>query len=127
MNWDAVKDSGHREEFDTGSRRDTREGKGRFDLLPMHALRRLARHFENGAAKYQSRNWEKGQPLCRYFDSAMRHLVSWMEGMADEDHLAAAMWNVACLIETENWIATGVLPKDLDDRPRYEPKTEASA
>ena len=29
-----IKDSGKREEFQTGSRRDTREGKGRFDLFP---------------------------------------------------------------------------------------------
>jgi len=33
-----IKDSGKREEFSTGSRRDTREGKGRFDLLPTRAL-----------------------------------------------------------------------------------------
>ena len=38
-----LKDSGKREEFPTGSRRDQRAGKGRFDLIPTMALRRLAR------------------------------------------------------------------------------------
>lgn len=60
-----VKDSGKRQEFQTGSIRDTREGKGRYDLLPPHAIFRLAKHFENGAKKYGDRNWEKGQPLSR--------------------------------------------------------------
>ena len=36
-----VLDSGSREEFDTGSVRDTRAGKGRFDLLPRVALLRV--------------------------------------------------------------------------------------
>jgi len=36
--FDAVRDSGKREEFDTGSRRDTRQGKGRYDLLSPIAL-----------------------------------------------------------------------------------------
>ena len=68
-----IKDSGVRQDFETGSRRDTRDGKGRYDLLPMRAIQRLARHFEGGAKKYGDRNWEKGQPISRYLDSALRH------------------------------------------------------
>ena len=58
-----VRDSGQRQEFETGSRRDTREGKGRYDLLPAHAIFLVARQLEEGAKKYGERNWEKGQPL----------------------------------------------------------------
>ena len=58
--WETVMDSGERQEFSTGSVRDTRKGKGRFDLLPPKAIRRLAVHFESGAIKYGDRNWEKG-------------------------------------------------------------------
>lgn len=50
--FDKVKDSGKRENFTTGSRRDTRVGKGRFDLLPPKCIMRLAKHYENGATKY---------------------------------------------------------------------------
>lgn len=91
--YNKVADSGKREEFSTGSLRDTRDGKGRFDLIPVGPLKRLARHYENGAKKYGEHNWEKGQPSSRYWDSAMRHLVSYMEGDRSEDHLAAVAWN----------------------------------
>lgn len=111
-------DSGERQEFQTGSVRDTREGKGRYDLLPPHAIFRLARTFEKGATKYGERNWEKGQPLTRYIDSAMRHLFAFLEGRRDEDHAAQAMWNVAALMETQERVARGELPKELDDLPR---------
>ena len=128
IKFDKVKDSGERQEFDTGSRRDTREGKGRFDLLPPIAIRRLAQHFENGSAKYGDRNWEKGQPLSRYLDSSIRHLFSHLEGMRDEDHLAAAAWNIICMIHTEEMIRRGLLSDQLDDLPSYieenEPRTE---
>jgi hypothetical protein len=115
----AVKDSGKREDFETGSRRDTREGKGRFDLLSPIVMRRDARHMENGAVKDGDRNWEKGQPLSRFLDSAMRHLNTYMEGHRDEDHLAAARWNIACMIHTEEMIQRGRLPAELNDLPDF--------
>lgn len=112
-----IKDSGERQSFETGSRRDTRSGKGRFDLLPVLAMTRLARHFESGAIKYNERNWEKGQPLGRYMDSALRHAFKYLAGMRDEDHLIAACWNLMCLAETETKISLGLLPKELNDLP----------
>jgi hypothetical protein len=114
-----VADSGKREEFATGSRRDTREGKGRYDLLSPVFIARLAKHFENGAAKYGDRNWERGQPLSRYMDSAMRHLFKYLEGHRDEDHLAAAAWNIAAIIHTEEMLGRGKLPPELDDLPKH--------
>lgn len=116
--FNTVKDSGTREQFDTGSRRDTRKGKGRYDLISPIALKRLAKHYENGAEKYGDRNWEKGQPLMRYLDSAIRHIVNLIEGLEDEDHAAAAAWNVFAYIHTQEMILKGRLPKDLDDRPQ---------
>lgn len=94
-------DSGKREEFPTGSVRDTQDGKGRFDLVPTRPLRRLAGLYERGAAKYGARNWEKGQPSSRYYSSCMRHLLSYMDGERTEDHLAAIMWNAAAMIWNE--------------------------
>jgi len=116
----AVQDSGERQEFETGSRRDTNKGKGRFDLLPPHAMTRLAIHFENGSAKYGDRNWEKGQPLSRYLDSAISHLFKFLEGHRDEDHGIACVWNMMCLVETEYRIAKGILPKELDNLPKLD-------
>lgn len=97
-----VKSSGLDEEkFETGSVRDSREGKGRYDLLSPYTMRRLARHFENGARKYGDRNWEQGQPISRYVDSAFRHLFAYLEGKQDEDHAAAVLWNIGAVIDHE--------------------------
>jgi hypothetical protein len=96
-----ILDSGNRTEFASGAVRDLQDGKGRYDLISPIALRRLAVHMENGAKKYGERNWEKGIPLSSFFDSAIRHLYKWLGGDREEDHLAAAMWNIHCLIHSE--------------------------
>lgn len=96
-----IKDSGERTVFTTGAVRDMHQGKGRCDLLPPLALLRLARHFEAGAIKYGDRNWEIGIPCHSFLDSALRHIFKYMAGYTDEDHLIAALWNLACLAETE--------------------------
>jgi hypothetical protein len=46
-------------------------------------------------------------------DSAIRHLFDYLEGKRNEDHLAAASWNVMNLIHTEEQIERGNLPKSL--------------
>lgn len=114
MNYE-LKDSGKREEFETGSLRDTREGKGRFDLISPYAERRLALVLEKGAVKYGERNWELGQQLGRYLDSALRHINCVKLGLHDEDHAAQAMWNLHSLIHTAEMIQEGRLPRSLDD------------
>jgi hypothetical protein len=122
--FDAVKDSGERRGFGTGSVRDVNTNKGAYHLLPTRALRRLAQHFQNGAKKYKSRNWELGQPLSNYMDSGLRHAFNHLEGKRDEDHMAASVWNFMCLIETQERIEQGLLPKelnDLDDIPSIVP------
>jgi hypothetical protein len=108
-----LKNSAKREEFDTGSRRDSREGKGRFDLIPPRAVMRLAVHFELGALRYGDRNWEKGQPTSRYMDSLIRHAFCYMDGQRDEDHLAAVAWNALAAIFNEEY------RPDLDDVTEY--------
>ena len=96
-----ILDSGERRTFESGAVRDIQNGKGRFDLLPMCVLMRLAKHYEKGAVKYGERNWEKGLPAHSYADSAMRHLVKYLDGWDDEDHLISAIWNLCGLAWTE--------------------------
>lgn len=98
-------------EFQTGAVRDT-GGKGRMDLLPMCALIRVARHMEDaitpdpetGVPHYPERNWEKGLPMHSMLDSAMRHLMKYMDGQKDEDHLCAAATNLLMAMWTEEKI-----------------------
>ena len=113
-----LKDSGERQEFSTGAQRDIQQGKGRFDLLSPVALRRLAIIMERGAIKYECRNWERGMPLSRFMDSAIRHLMQLLDGMDDEDHAGQALFNIMGYIHTEHRIKNGQLPKELDDMPR---------
>lgn len=82
----------------TGSSRSDRTGKGRYDLIPPLVTRRLALRYEGGAIAHGDRNWEKGMDVSRCFDSAKRHMDEWAEGLTDEDHLGAALWNIAAIM-----------------------------
>jgi hypothetical protein len=178
-NFDNVKDSGKRQAFNTGSVRDTSEGKGMPHLIAGEAyakiiskcnikgdhllfeiekrlnlyntivknkeenikfiyesiglvkqyiakitdntyysiMVRLANHYANGAKKYAKNNWRKGQPISRYYDSAMRHLWKMIDGLEDEDHPAALYWNLLAIVQTKIDIEKGLLPKELNDFP----------
>lgn len=114
-----LKDSGERRGFDTGAVRDMSSGKGRYDLLQVLALKRIADIMEKGAQKYDARNWEKGMPLSVFIDSAFRHLCQYIEGKRDEDHLGQAAWNLLSAAQTEEMIERGILPESLNDLPNY--------
>ena len=60
----------------------------------------LAIHFEEGAKKYGEHNWQKGIPVDRYIDSAVRHYLKCLRGDTDERHDRALVWNICCLIWT---------------------------
>ena len=114
-----LQDSGKREIFPSGGKRDPQEGKGRYDLISPLALRRLAIVYEKGAKKYSDRNWESGMPLSTFLSPSLRHTQQNIEGHRDEDHLAQAAWNLFSAMHTEEMIERGLLPKELDDRPNY--------
>ncbi len=116
-----TKDSGTKETFSTGYQRDSRSGKGRYDLLPLFALERLAKLYERGSVKYGDRNFAKGAPFSRVYDSAMRHLFRWGQGDRSEDHLSACLWNVSQIMEYEAAIGRGELDASLNDMPTYKP------
>jgi hypothetical protein len=107
-----IKDSGVREEYGSGMRRDTQEGKARFDLLrpqgvpyDVQFITRCAMHMTNGAKKYGFRNWEQAdsqEELERFEGSAERHLQMYLAGMRDEDHAAAVVFNLIAA-ETVRW------------------------
>lgn len=101
--------------FVTGAVRDT-GGKGRCDLLPHSALLRVARHMENSLADHEERNWERGLSMHCFLDSAMRHIFKYMDGMVDEDHLAAAATNLLMALWTEDHLP-GM--QDIPTRPGY--------
>ena len=118
-----IADSGERQKFKTGAHRDKSVGKGRMDLLPMRALIHLSKHFEEGAIKYNLRNWEMGIPLSSFADSGMRHFAKFMIGMNNEPHFVAVCWNFMCMLDTALRIKDGSLPKELNDLPNFNIET----
>ena len=90
-------DSGKRQDYASGMRRDTNEGKPRYDLIPTMPLRRLAELYARGAEKYGDSNWllaNSEEELQRFKASMLRHLYQAIEGETDEDHWIAVVWNI---------------------------------
>lgn len=92
-----TKDSGAREQFQSGMQRDTQEAKPRYDLIWRPGLKRLAYLYYRGSLKYNERNWQKANSqseLDRFVASANRHFEQWFEGDRTEDHMAAVIFNL---------------------------------
>lgn len=66
------------------------------------ALLEVSKHYEEGAKKYEERNWEKGIPCHCYVDSGVRHLLKWLDNWDDEPHDRAFLWNMLGLLWTAN-------------------------
>ena len=99
-----LQDSGERTEFESGAIRDMSFGKGDMVAMPWKALLRLSKQYELGSKKYSRFNYQKGIPVSSFIDSACRHLAKYQCGCDDEDHLAAAAFNVlgAMLMEADH-------------------------
>ena len=85
--------------YDSGVIRGTTADKINYSLVadgPM--LTRLAVHMTRHATAHGgSRNWMNGRTVEdreRFRESAFRHFMQWYYGMDDEDHAAAALFNI---------------------------------
>jgi len=92
------------------------------ELWMMDALQ-----MEDGANKYAARNWEHGIPTSRYIDSAVRHLLKYIQYKNsngklwnDEPHDRAFVWNIMCAA----WNMNHRL--DLDNLPTHIKVKEAN-
>ena len=64
------------------------------------ALLEVSKQYEDGAKKYNDRNWENGIPLHCYIDSGVRHYLKFLRGDTDEPHDRAFIWNMLGAIWT---------------------------
>lgn len=110
---------GKKREFSTGAKKQAASGKGTPVLVPGDAILDVAKHFEDGADHYGARNWEQGIPLSELLNSLERHLQQLKMGMTDESHDRAMAWNAIVYLATKLRIKNGLLPKELDDMPKY--------
>lgn len=98
-----TKDSGARQEYDSGMVRDLQDGKPDYSLLLAglpyedELITRWASLMTRGAEKYGKRNWQLAtseEELERFKASAFRHFMQWITGETDEDHAAAVLFNI---------------------------------
>jgi hypothetical protein len=69
------------------------------EMLP--AIVRVLARFQMGAIKYSRRNWLNCEDPQTYKESAARHLMQYIHGETDEDHLSAAAANILILLDLE--------------------------
>ena len=96
MNDFKIKDSGKRMQFSTGMQRDS-EDKIRYDLIPLEFLDRFAAHLTKGAKKYSPNNWKLAstpEELDRFIQSLWRHMIAYVKGDEEEDHMSAIAFNL---------------------------------
>ena len=98
-----VKDSGKRQEFDSGMVRDTEEGKVNYTRIFDGVMAdRWATHLTLAEPKYPDvevgvPNWtlaKTEEERERFRVSAARHFRQWLAGETDEDHAAALIFNI---------------------------------
>ena len=117
------RDSNNVKAYENGSFRDRPLGKGIYHAMPMIALKRTAQRYEYGQTKYgKSGAYKEGLPVSDSWNSAMRHLIEYMDGDNSEDHLAAVVWNCFCMMEMEvnkpEW-------QDIPARMKYKGRCKA--
>jgi hypothetical protein len=103
-----TKDSGARQDYSTGMRRDLQTGKPRFDLCialdqkyDESLLGRWAELMGRGMEKYGQRNWELSSTMeefQRFKASLCRHFQQFIQGETDEDHAAAICFNLNAML-----------------------------
>jgi hypothetical protein len=99
-------------QFSSGAKSSGR--KPRYDLIPAHALERIARRFELGAEKYGVNNWKKGADdkdfILDRINHAIEHLLIMKDrihddegyGSAVDDDAAAVCLNAIFVMEHQN-------------------------
>lgn len=87
--------------FDSGATRSSDVDQFRYDLMSPIALGRVAVIFAEGAKVHGERNWEKGIPKSAMMNHAMAHLMEYVNGSTDEDHLAKAVWGFMGIMHFE--------------------------
>lgn len=112
----------------TGAVRESKEGKGRPDLLLAgfpRALMALCRHMDCDLGR--ERNWEKGLPESSLVASQFRHLLGYASGVSEdtpEYNLTANAWNAFVALEEYLRVQDGAMVGEVLDIEKPEGTTE---
>lgn len=84
---------------------------GRFDLLPAHAVMRVAQVLQHGASRYSVNNWRK-IPMESHINHALQHIFALMDGDLHDDHLGHAACRIMMALEQESAFDFRACPDD---------------
>jgi hypothetical protein len=92
--------------FESGSKRDDDSTKPLVNHLDAYLRLRFGYRLRDGAIKYGSGNWRKGQPTEVALESLHRHLALYelnndLGIPQDEDHIAAALFGLMLIAKNE--------------------------
>lgn len=117
--------------FSTGAVRDTNSSKEDYiESISWLTLRRFAQYMSSKAAVYGRGNWAKGIPIDSYEQSLLRHIQKYLANKyydaglePEEDHLAAALFNLQGIIHEEEKLKIQLKKeaKDVLDSKAVEP------
>lgn len=99
-----TKNSGDNITYECWAKRENKQWKPRYDLIPLDCLKRLAELYARWAEVYWDRNWENWdlEYAEKSKSSAWRHFVQYMDWETDEDHMAAVCWNLFAIEHLKN-------------------------
>lgn len=85
----------------TGGEKGTKDE--RYDLIPVEALGKVARHFGVGARKYADHNWRKGYEWSKSYAAMQRHATQFWGGEdidaeTGSPHMAAVAFHALALL-----------------------------
>lgn len=99
---------------------DRKDGKLRWELLPLPTLEKVVEVYTKGAEKYGPNNWQNlPDGYQRYKAAMLRHLVEYEKGNEiDSDtgchHLAQVAWNALAILHIQT--ANSQPHKEVSDK-----------
>lgn len=94
------------------------QDKVRMELLPMEAVKEVAKVLTFGASKYEDNNWRKGITYSRLYGAMLRHLTAFVEG--EDLDPESQVSHIAHMVCNGLFLLTFILEgqEALDDRPK---------
>ncbi len=94
------------------------QGKLRYDLMSVDALRGLTEVLTFGSSKYSDRNWQKGIDFNRLYRATLAHLLAfWKRKDIDDDSAKLAIDHAQCCVHfLSHYLHNYELYKKFDNR-----------